>query len=66
MALETIATYFHAEVITLFVNVVMYFSLNGRKNFNPSVVLVDYAFTLALYSNVVTMICVTILIFVSW
>jgi hypothetical protein len=66
MALETIATYFHAEVVTFFINVVMYFSQNGRKQWNPSVVLVDYGFTLALYSNFITMICVTILIFVSW
>lgn len=31
MALETIATYFHAEVVTCFINVVMFFSRNGNK-----------------------------------
>jgi len=66
MALETIATYFHAEFVTFFINLVMYLSRNGRKQWNPTVILVDYGFTLALGSNLVTTICVTILIFVSW
>jgi len=66
MALETIATYFHAEVVTFFINLVMYLSRNGRKEWSPTVILVDYGFTLSLGSNFVTSICVTILIFVSW
>lgn len=66
MALETIATYFHAEFVTFFINLVMYVSRNGRYDWSEDAHLVDYEFTLALGSNFVTTICVTILIFVSW